>query len=589
MEDRQRLVSGDTGAEAPYLLDRAIDNGRIQLDGDLYSDDDDDEDEHVSDYVKNSADKRIKKRYRPRLAMAVVPCFLFFISMFVMIPVCAQLQIAFVCQAIQGGEDCDNAHVSARTGRIALITQLAQSIPAFLLAGTYASIANRYGRRICLIIPMLGSAVFALILLAILWATNNGKHFSISELTLYLTGGSILLGLSGSYSVFQMASFSYAADITNKNMAKRGLIYTLLEASLFLGKAIGPPCAGFYAQSFGFAGPLMCVIMCCLFGILWCVFAVRETDSYPKYENKIIYNPFHTFHNIALLWGKTVEQEKAAWEKSQSVDPLSMIEDDDDGSEREKEGSDSRRSKEETCSGTFACTGSPMPFVSVAIYFYFAAFSGNISVWYLFITHTLNWGPDLIGTYDAFEGFMQFLAMTLVPWLIVKACGRYVDIYWLLVGYVTKAVHFVLLGLVGSTTDVFAIAPLMIFSAVITPRTRSIVSQCVTKEEQAAVLSGFSAMQGSAQFLAPLFVYGYTLSVYTAPYAMYLAFSACCAAGALSVLCVLCTPSIRKRLPATPNGSSGGSSSSSSANSKDAAAEAGGGVRSPLLANRTMS
>ena len=187
-------------------------------------------------------------------------------------------------------------------------------------------------------------------------------------------------------------------------------------------------------------------------------------------------------------------------------------------------------------------------------------------MWYLFITHSKGWGPSLIGAYDAYEGFFQFLSMTLVPWLIMKVFKVYVDIYWLLVAYIARAAHYVLLGTAASTGTIFAIAPLLLFGAILAPRSRSIVSQCVSIEEQVDVLSGFCAVQGSAQFFAPLMVYGYTVSVYTAPYATYLAFAGLCALGALCILVVLYTPSIRGRLPTTALGKPPGLSKDPHAN-----------------------
>lgn len=563
---RPRVFSEDS-ADVPWLTAKIIDGERYQAmlgaSHDAYDDDEGYDDDGSVDSWEGDEEGTVrshrsqsarKSHYRPRLAMVVVPSFIFFMSIFILIPAGVQLQLAMVCGVTQGGVDCDSAEVSASTARMTLVTQLAQSVPAFLLSGFYSSVANRYGRRLCLIIPLLGPALYASVLLLLLYASEAGMVMSYNDITVYTTVGSLCLGLSGSFSTFQMASFSYAADITTKNLAKRGLIYTLLEASLFMGKTVGPISAGMYAQRFGFKGPLMFVVSTCLLGVLWCTLVVKEEGKFPKLENRLIFNPLHTFRNIGLLWGKTMEAERRIAAARQTYDPLAYVEEEKE--DRQKNNEDDENGSEGEAAGvgcSIACTGSPMPYVAAACYFYFCAFSGNQNVWYLFITHSMGWGPSLIGAYDAYEGFFQFLSMTLVPWLIMKVFKRYVDIYWLLIGYTARAAHYVLLGTASSTANIFAIAPLLLFGAILAPQSRSIVSQCVDMEEQADVLSGFSAMQGSAQFLAPVMAFGYTLSVYSAPYTIYLVFGGLCAAGAVCILAVLGTPAIKGRLPATPS------------------------------------
>ena len=548
---RGRVFSEDS-ADIPFLTASIVDGERrggfaVMLGASIDEGDGDEDDDSRASEDDESPTQQLM--YRPRLGMVVLPSIVFFMSIFILIPASVQLQLAMVCGVMQGGIDCNSAAVSSSTGRMTLITQLVQSVPAFLLSGFYSSVANRYGRRACLIISLLGPTLYASVLLLLLYASESGMVMSYADITAYTTAGSLLLGLSGSFSCFQMASFSYAADITNKNMSKRGLVYTLLEASLFIGKVVGPASAGFYAQHFGFKVPLMCIISSCMLAIVWCYTMVREEGNFPKEENCLVFNPLHTFRNIGLLWGRTVQQEREIEERRNQL--LGVDTGEEEKEERQKSVSevDQSEGSASTCCPRY--TGSPMPFVSAACFFYFCAFSGNSNVWYLFVTHSMGWGPSLIGAYDAYEGFFQFLSMTLVPWLIMKVFGRYVDIYWLLIGYVARAAHYALLGTVPSTEAVFAIAPLLLFGAILAPRSRSIVSQCVSVEEQVDVLSGFCAVQGSAQFFAPLMAYGYTVSVYSAPYAVYIVFSGLCALGAICILAVLYTPSVKCRLPAT--------------------------------------
>lgn len=212
-----------------------------------------------------------KTCWRPRLLVVVVPCFLFFLSMFVTVPLAVQVVVELVCVSM-GEADCNCSRVSSRASVINLSASLALSIPTFLLSGLYGSIADRYGRKICVLLPLCGYLCYTVLLVYI----QVKKPERFAEL---IIGCAALMGCTGSFATFQMAIFSYAADITSSSRDQRGVVYSLLEACLFFAKIVGSLSAGLYAQAFGFVVPLAFAVVLCLLGIVWVALPRRRRSA----------------------------------------------------------------------------------------------------------------------------------------------------------------------------------------------------------------------------------------------------------------------------------------------------------------------
>ena len=536
-KDQARAVSTDL-TDVPGMTERLLGLGIGENTEESFGDERTSFDSDLS--FSTLGKEHQKNRYRPRLAMIVFPSTIFFMVVFISLTMSVQVQVHLVCQAMQGGDDCGSAEVIAETGRINLVARLVSTIPSFLLSGFYASVSNRYGRKAAMIMPAIGFFVDISILLMLAWADGNNHDMSLGKIFWFTLLGSAINGFSGGFSTYQMSSFSYASDITRDDKAKRGTIYSLLEASLFFAKTVAPLGAGFYAQRYGFVGPLFVAVILCVVVILWCMFMITEMRG-PDYSIKLRWNPGRTFRNLALLWGTTVKVENEKVERR-------LLDVDGGDSDTVTTGttisSTSNSNSAEKCYPT-----SPMPYVSAAFFLFFATYMGNTSIFILFVKHQFQWGPQLIGIYDACEGAFSFLSMIVVPWAVLKIFGQYIDILWIMFAYFCRTVHYTLIGLAPNTTQIFAIVPLLLFASIITPRSRAVISQCVSADQQADVLSGFAALQGLSNFAAPLFVYGYTVTVFTMPYLIYLVFAGLCALSFFAILFVVRTPSILVRVP----------------------------------------
>jgi hypothetical protein len=293
-----------------------------------------------------------------QLILITIASLMYYLILFLTVPMAVQLMYAIVCDNIQGGSDCDTSAVSSKVAGINLVLGLFNNIPSFLLSGFYASLADRYGRKFCLILPTFGYSAYVAVLLYQAIRRSSGSTVSLLELELCTGLGLFSLGISGSFTTYQMSLFSYAADITDKDKTEaeneneneiedgnemennnrgsggggststssttidiedskekrialagspmhttsagsgtgtytenesqdkdasastntsRGVVYSLLECSLFFSKTLGPLFSGLYAEGHGYVGPLLVSATMCGLLLLFSIFVLPET------------------------------------------------------------------------------------------------------------------------------------------------------------------------------------------------------------------------------------------------------------------------------------------------------------------------
>ncbi len=415
---------------------------------------------------------------------------LFYMILFLTAPIAVQLAYQIICDNIEEDDGmCDSSEVSSLTSRTLLYVGLANNVPAFLVSGFYASVADRYGRKVAMHLPTFGYSVYVAMLLLMSITRTTGGRITVTQCLIYNFIGLGSLGMSGSFATYQMALFSYAADITKTRGDLRGTVYSLLEASLFFSKTVGPLVAGLFAQAEGFNGPLLLSMSMCVLCFLFNLLVLPESvkGRFPDYGSPLIFDPLKTFRNVGLLFEK--------W-------------------------------------------SSVLPWTSLAFFLFFVSYMGNNEIIILFVKHKFGWGPALIGYYEASDALTQAFGMILLPWAI-KRVIPYVDTHWLLVGYIARTVHYLLFAYAGSTAMLFMLVPIIALASTITPRSRAIVSNSVLPEEQAAVMSGFSAVQSAATFCVPGISLGFSYTVYTLPELMYLVFSGLCCVSAIMMAYVV--------------------------------------------------
>jgi MFS family permease len=155
---------------------------------------------------------------------------LYFLALFALTPICYQVIVQQVCRDISDGSDCDSSTVSSQASLIVIYTSCAIYIPSILTTGIYSSISNKLGRKIVMLIPLIGLILYSLVFAYI--AHFNPKHYMY-----YIICASFIMGLSGSYTTFIMSVFAYVADCSievERHLRKKP--FSVTESCIYLGK-----------------------------------------------------------------------------------------------------------------------------------------------------------------------------------------------------------------------------------------------------------------------------------------------------------------------------------------------------------------
>jgi MFS family permease len=511
----------------------------------------------------------------------VISSFLYYMILFTTVPIAIQLNYQIVCDNVlpegqNSPSECnESTHVSSLTSRINLLIGLSQSIPSFLLSGFYASLADKYGRKYALYTSLSGYTVYvSMLLMMAIMRVYRTDHVSLEELYIYSIIGLFSLGCSGSFTTYQMALFAYTADITGSNKQQkiedggegegetgqqsqqekelessskpsghRGFIYSLLEASLYFSKTVGPLVSGFYASANGFVGPLVLSLGLCVCCGAFNVFVLKEAleGVYPKVDKSLSWDPFKTFKNMHLLFQcgvKAVDNEyngSTMGKTDRNVDnPLQKNQKEQEREREEsndKEASTQVSTTDQQISPTYH-TPFIIPLLSMAFLFFFITYQGNNEIFILYLKHKFNWNPALIGGYEALESFVTTFGMLVLPFVMKKVTGKFVNTHWLLIGYMIRSLHFYLFTTMTSTKGIYCLVTLLMLAACIVPRSRTLVSNSVAGHMQAKIMSGFTAIQSTGTFMIPIVSLGYSYTVYIDINIMYYVFSVLCACSA---------------------------------------------------------
>jgi hypothetical protein len=140
--------------------------------------------------------------------------------------------------------------------------------------------------------------------------------------------------------------------------------------------------------------------------------------------------------------------------------------------------------------------------------------------------------------------------MVVVPEVVKYVRNRPVhDIYWILLGYSTRVLYYMLIPLQKSMNSLFSLTVLLLLAGSTTPRSRSFISNSVSVTNQAKALSAFAAIQSLALLLTPVFdaIYSQTIEYYAGT--IYFVFSTFCFAAACIIVYVLFNPVLFSLLP----------------------------------------
>ena len=251
--------------------------------------------------------------HRPRTRFTVEPVlFLFMFATFLSYSTFQQLVHSLVCQHTPNctlnrtQQQCqqnlsnaswDEQEVQSKTSHWILYINLASGIPAILVSLFYGSLSDHVGRRFFIILPALGSAMNAGIVLVVAYHNTLPIHFFLL--------GAIVSGLYGGYSVINLAVYSYGSDISNH--ASRTWQIGILESMTFLGATLSLIVGGVWIKAEGFVPPFWCVVACQLTIIVYTVTFLPESLRSRGDGSSLRTLPSKCFNNLVgfgkLLFG----------------------------------------------------------------------------------------------------------------------------------------------------------------------------------------------------------------------------------------------------------------------------------------------
>jgi len=383
-------------------------------------------------------------------------------------------------------------------------------LPSFLVAGFYGLMADRVGRKLVMLYPLVGYLIYLCCFVGVV-------YFKPSIWRYILAIGCFTFGCSGGYTTFSMAVFSYVSDLTaSKQLSARSYYFALIEGALLLSGML-TFVGGVWAARRGFVEPLSFALLNTFACILYIIFFLKE--SFPSKLRQI----------------KMDQQLSEGTAKSNFVTSITA-----------------------TFSNVYWLLSlksnsnySPVLFVFIAYCFFALPIFAESTIAVFYLKYKFGWDSDIIGYFLSLEAFLNVVSMVVLPECVkYSRNGKSIhDVYWVVLGYVTRVLFYALFPFQSSLNSIFLWTILILLTGSTTPRSRSLIANSVSNTHQATALSAFSAGQSFSLLLSPIFdaIYSATIDVYAGT--IYFVFALFCLVAACFILYILFNPALFRLLP----------------------------------------
>ena len=159
--------------------------------------------------------------------------------------------------------------VQTKASHWLLYINIASGIPSILVSLLYGGISDQLGRKLFIVLPVLGTAFNAVTILLVIYFSD------FLPLTFILLG-SLVSGILGNYSIVNFAVYSYASDVSAETGRTRHI--GVLESMTYLGGTLSLVLGGVWiTKSHSFTSPFWCVIACEAVILLYVILALPES------------------------------------------------------------------------------------------------------------------------------------------------------------------------------------------------------------------------------------------------------------------------------------------------------------------------
>ncbi|XP_029375193.1 solute carrier family 46 member 3 [Echeneis naucrates] len=171
------------------------------------------------------------------------------------------------CTESGGNRSSHHEEVQRATSLFSLYTELFSTIPSLVVTLLLVAYSDRGGRKITIIMPLIGTLIYNLAFLTV----------SYFELNVYLLiGSSLLSSLFGGLGTFLGGCFAYIADLCEDGRQKT-LRMAGLDMMIGLLAGVASISTGYFLRAAGFNWPIMTSVLCQCLILLYAIFILEET------------------------------------------------------------------------------------------------------------------------------------------------------------------------------------------------------------------------------------------------------------------------------------------------------------------------
>ena len=151
--------------------------------------------------------------------------------------------------------------VETETSHWVLYVNLAAGVPSILVSVFVGGVSDHLGgRKPFLILPAIGSVLNASIILMVV-------YLHVLHPLPYFLVGALFMGLLGNFSIFNIAAFSYVADVSSS--ARRTMKISIVESMTFLGMTLSSLVSGPWLKLGHYGPPYIFIIVCHIIVVLY--------------------------------------------------------------------------------------------------------------------------------------------------------------------------------------------------------------------------------------------------------------------------------------------------------------------------------
>ncbi|XP_077597084.1 lysosomal proton-coupled steroid conjugate and bile acid symporter SLC46A3 [Stigmatopora nigra] len=162
--------------------------------------------------------------------------------------------------------------VQEEASLFSLYSQVLSAVPSLLVTLLLVAYSDRAGRKVAIVLPLVGTLLYTLSLLLV----------SYLELNVYLlVGASLLSSLFGGLGTFLGGCFAYVADLSGGGGRRMTLRIAGLDMMIGLLSGVAALSTGYFLRAAGFNGPFLTSAACQVLVLLYAIFLLEETVARP--------------------------------------------------------------------------------------------------------------------------------------------------------------------------------------------------------------------------------------------------------------------------------------------------------------------